>query len=154
MPTKKQPTRKGKIPAFIKRKPISAQSKEYVKGYKLKPLSEKEIFDTAGIKKEKGKYYNQATGRSFKSKETALNYSAKQSGFSSWDKYKEERKTRAYKQFEKRARQKKVNTTLGKTFAKQFAAWKKSGYVKKSEELRDLLTTVKWIDEKNYARYV
>src|SRR5262245_16713352 len=118
MPKKNPPKRKANIPAFLKQKKVSAQSEAYIKGYKVQPIKESEIFKNAGIKKVGSKYVNQSTSRPFKSKESAKDYAAKQAGFSSYKKYLDTRKTKAYKQFEKRAREKGQDVGLGKDFSK------------------------------------
>lgn len=149
MATKKNSSKSGKF-----KKKVAAQGAAYVKGYKLESLSENEILESAGITKNKnGKYVNPETNRPYKSKDTALDSVAKQSGFRSFDNYKETRKTRAYKQFEKRARLQGKQVKLGSRFSKLFGAWKKGGYTKRSEEMRELLVETKWIDLHNYTRY-
>lgn len=150
----KKPARKANVPAFIREKRVSAQSEAYVKGYRLVPIREADVFKNAGIKKVGEKYVNKETGKSFKSKQTAKDYAAKQAGYSSYQKYLDTRKTRAYKQFEKRAKEKGNDVTLGKPFSKLYRDWQKKKYVKKSEELRKLLKPLGWIDRFNYSRYV
>lgn len=160
MATKKSssPKRKRNIPAFLKPR-VSAQSKEYIKGYRVKPIQESEVFRKSGIEKRGTKYVNKSTGRSFKDKDAARNYAAKQAGFKSYKDYLALRKTQTYKQFEKRAREKGKPVDLASPFAKAFREWQKQKpgkkkYQKKSEEMRNLLTIVEWIDQYNYGRYV
>jgi hypothetical protein len=154
MKKKNPPKRKANIPAFLKGKKVSAQSSAYIKGYKVQPIKEAEVFKNAGIKKLGAKYYNKQTGRPFKDKQSAKNFAAKQAGFSSYQKYLDTRKSKTYKQFEKRAREKGQDVALGKNFAKLYRDWQKGKFKKKSEELRKLLKPLGWIDKYNYSRYV